>query len=160
MNVTNLISLGTIALLALTPIPSVLSETPNPSPHRSEQKIMTTQRPTTFKPGINRGSKERGVIPQWTNRFAVMSWHEWQNFNGVEIASRIKAPTLIVHSDGSALPNTARKFYNQLGGQKQLVWTDGQHLDFYDRDPQVSTAVSAVATHFQKTLANSTVSQK
>lgn len=352
MNVTNLIYLGTIALLALTPIPSVLSETPNPSPHRSEQKIMTTQRPTVFKPGINRvtfqsegetlignlylpatykagerlpaivvtgawttvkeqmpavyaqrladrgfatfafdfrywgesggtprqyespaakvqdiktavaflkslsavdgdrigglgicasagymaqavaedanfksfatvaawlhdpeslqalfgketvqrrmeigiaarqkfdrtgeveyvpayaqsdssaamsgdvsyyGSKERGVIPQWTNRFAVMSWHEWQNFNGVEIASRIKAPTLIVHSDGSALPNNARKFYNQLGGQKQLVWTDGQHLDFYDRDPQVSTAVSAVATHFQKTLANSTVSQK
>ena len=54
MNVTNLISLGTIALLALTPISSVLSETPNPSPHRSEQKIITTQRPTVFKPGINR----------------------------------------------------------------------------------------------------------
>lgn len=106
------------------------------------------------------GSKERGMIPQWTNRFAVMSWHEWQNFNGVEIASSIKAPTLIVHSDGSALPNNARKFYTQLGGQKQLVWTDGQHLDFYDRDPQVSTAVAVVATHFQKTLANPTASQK
>jgi fermentation-respiration switch protein FrsA (DUF1100 family) len=106
------------------------------------------------------GSKERGVIPQWTNRFAVMSWHEWQDFNGVAIASSIKAPTLIVHSDGSALPDNARKFYSQLGGQKQLVWTDGQHLDFYDRDPQVSTAVAAVATHFQKTLASPTVSQK
>lgn len=106
------------------------------------------------------GSKERGVIPQWTNRFAVMSWHEWQDFNGVEIASRIKAPTLIVHSDGSALPNNVRKFYTQLGGQKQLVWTDGQHLDFYDRDPQVSTAVEAVATHFHKTLASKTVPQK
>lgn len=106
------------------------------------------------------GSKERGVIPQWTNRFAVMSWHEWQEFNGVELASRIKIPTLIVHSDGSALPDNARKFYNQLDGQKQLVWTDGQHLDFYDRDPQVSTAVQALATHFQQTLANSTVLQK
>lgn len=106
------------------------------------------------------GSKERGVIPQWTNRFAVMSWHEWQGFNGVAIASRIKAPTLIVHSDGSALPNNARKFYTQLGGQKQLVWTNGQHLDFYDRDPQVATAVAAVATHFQKTLADSTASQR
>ena len=31
------------------------------------------------------GSKERAVIPQWTNRFAVMSWHEWQDFNGVAI---------------------------------------------------------------------------
>jgi fermentation-respiration switch protein FrsA (DUF1100 family) len=106
------------------------------------------------------GSKQRGVIPQWTNRFAVMSWHEWQEFNGVEIASKIKAPTLIVHSDGSALPNNARKFYAQLSGQKQLVWTKGQHLDFYDRDPQVATAVAAVATHFQKTLADSTAAQK
>lgn len=106
------------------------------------------------------GSKERGVIPQWTNRFAVMSWHEWQAFNGVEIASKIKAPTLMVHSDGSALPDNARKFYSQLSGQKQLVWTNGQHLDFYDRDPQVSTAVAALATHFQKTLPMSTVLQK
>jgi hypothetical protein len=106
------------------------------------------------------GSRDRGVIPQWTNRFAVMSWHEWQDFNGVEIAATIKAPTLIVHSDGSALPGNARKFYSLLGGQKQLVWTEGQHLDFYDRDPQVSTAVEAVANHFQKTLANPTVSQK
>ncbi|MBF2029687.1 MAG: alpha/beta hydrolase [Oscillatoriales cyanobacterium C42_A2020_001] len=106
------------------------------------------------------GSRERGVIPQWTNRFAVMSWHEWQNFNGMEIAAKIQAPTLIVHSDGSALPDNARKFYSQLGGQKQLVWAEGQHLDFYDRDPQVSTAVEAVANHFQKTLGSATFSQQ
>lgn len=106
------------------------------------------------------GSRDRGLIPAWTNRFAVMSWHEWQGFDALAIAAKITAPTLIVHSDGSALPENARKFYTSLSGKKQLVWTEGQHLDFYDRDPQVSTAVDALASHFQATLSNSTVSQQ
>jgi uncharacterized protein len=102
------------------------------------------------------GSTDRGVIPEWTNRFAVMSWHEWQGFDAMAIAPQITAPTLIVHSDGSALPDNAREFYASLGGEKQLVWTEGQHLDFYDRDPQVATAVDAVVAHFQTTLSHFT----
>lgn len=102
------------------------------------------------------GSTDRGVISEWTNRFAVMSWHEWQGFDALAIASQITTPTLIVHSDGSALPDNAREFYASLSGKKQLVWTEGQHLDFYDRDPQVSTAVAALVAHFQTTLADST----
>lgn len=98
------------------------------------------------------GSKNRGVIPEWTNRFAVMSWHEWQGFNSLAIAPNVKVPTLIVHSDGSALPDNARKFYQQLGGHKQLVWADGDHLDFYDRSAQVGSSVNALTRHFQKTL--------
>jgi uncharacterized protein len=97
-------------------------------------------------------SSDRGVIPAWTNRFAVMSWHEWQEFDALAIAPQITTPTLIVHSDGSALPDNAREFYASLSGEKQLVWTEGQHLDFYDRDPQVSTAVDALTNHFQATL--------
>lgn len=106
------------------------------------------------------GSRDRGVIPAWTNRFAVMSWHEWQGFDAMAIASKISTPTLIVHSDGSALPDNARKFYASLSGKKQLVWTEGQHLDFYDRDPQVATTVDALITHFQATLPQATVSQQ
>jgi fermentation-respiration switch protein FrsA (DUF1100 family) len=105
------------------------------------------------------GSRDRGVIPAWTNQFAVMSWQEWQGFDAMAIAPRITTPTLMVHSNGSALPDNARKFYASLKGEKQLVWTEGQHLDFYDRDPQVSTAVNALVAHFQKTLVRS-VAQK
>jgi uncharacterized protein len=54
MNATNLISFGTIALLALTPIPSVLSETPNLSVASSQPAAITAQ--PVFKPGINRVS--------------------------------------------------------------------------------------------------------
>ncbi|MCU0527131.1 MAG: alpha/beta hydrolase [Elainella sp. Prado103] len=105
------------------------------------------------------GSTDRGVIPAWTNRFAVMSWHEWQSFEAMGIAPQITTPTLMIHSDGSALPDNAREFYASLSGEKQLVWTEGQHLDFYDRDPQVSTTVDALVTHFQITLAHSTSTQ-
>ncbi len=35
------------------------------------------------------GSTDRGVIPEWTNRFAVMSWHEWQGFDAMAIAPQI-----------------------------------------------------------------------
>lgn len=101
-------------------------------------------------------SSDRGVIPAWTNRFAVMSWHEWQEFDALAIAPQITVPTLIVHSDGSALPDNARQFYDLLNGEKQLVWAEGQHLDFYDRDPQVSTAVDALTSHFQATLSSLT----
>jgi len=105
------------------------------------------------------GSTDRGVIPKWTNRFAVMSWHEWQGFDAMAIAPQITTPTLMVHSDGSALPDNAREFYASLSGEKQLVWTEGQHLDFYDRDPQVSTAVDALVGHFQATLSHATSTQ-
>jgi hypothetical protein len=101
-------------------------------------------------------STDRGVTPEWTNLFAVMSWHEWQGFDAMAIAPQITTPTLMVHSDGSALPDNAREFYASLSGEKQLVWTEGQHLDFYDRDPQVATAVDALVNHFQATLPHPT----
>lgn len=53
------------------------------------------------------GSTDRGVIPEWTNRFAVMSWHEWQSFDAMAIAPQITTPTLMLHSDGSALLDNA-----------------------------------------------------
>lgn len=65
----------------------------------------------------------------------------------------------MVHSNGSALPDNAREFYALMNDKKQLVWTEGQHLDFYDRDPQVSTVVDALVTHFQTTLSHSASTQ-
>lgn len=96
----------------------------------------------------------RGVIPQWTNRFAVMSWAEWLQFDAQSAAVKINIPTLMVHSDGSALPNHARKFYAAIPAQKQLLWTEGQHLDFYDKAPYVNKAVEAAGKHFKATLSN------
>lgn len=98
------------------------------------------------------GNPQRGSIREWKNQFALMSWVEWLQFDAVALAPKVKTPALFVHSDQSALPNNVKKFYNNMNAPKQLVWTEGQHLDFYDREPYVNTAVKAVNTHFHNTL--------
>lgn len=98
-------------------------------------------------------SPQRGVIPQWKNEFATMSWVDWLNLDAINpVAPRITAPLLMVHSDNSALPNNVRKFYSLVKAPKDLYWTQGRHLDFYDKDKEVNDAVQAVTNHFRNTL--------
>lgn len=94
----------------------------------------------------------RGAIPAWTNRMAVMSWPGWLDLDGASYAPRIRAPLMVVHSDGSALPALARRLYDGAAGPKELVWLEGNHTDFYDREPYVTNAADAVARHFRATL--------
>jgi fermentation-respiration switch protein FrsA (DUF1100 family) len=95
---------------------------------------------------------ERGAVPEWTNRFAVMSWADWLTFDAVAAAPRVNVPTLMVHADEAALPDNARRFFSALPGQKHLFWTVGTQTDFYDREPQVGLAVDAAVSHFRHTL--------
>lgn len=97
-------------------------------------------------------SEARGEVPQWTNRFATMGWVDWLTFDALSPAAKISVPTLMVHSDGSALPDNVRRFYADLKGPKRLVWAAGEHTEFYDKDINVSVAVDAAAGHFAETL--------
>ncbi|MFB2894826.1 alpha/beta hydrolase [Aerosakkonemataceae cyanobacterium BLCC-F50] len=106
------------------------------------------------------GNPKRGSIPEWKNQFALMSWPEWIEFNALAVAPKVNTPTLFVHSDGSALPENVRRFYNTMPGPKKLFWTEGQHLDFYDQEAYVTKAVQALTEHFQTTLSTAQVSQK
>lgn len=103
-------------------------------------------------PNFYYNTARRGVIPQWTNRFAVLGWDEWLDFDGVSQGANITQPLLMVHSDGSALPDNARRFFALAKGPKQLVWMDGEHTQFYDTEPQITQAANAVAAHFAQTL--------
>jgi len=98
------------------------------------------------------GSNTRGAIPEWTNRFAVMSWTDWLTFDAVSAASGVSVPTLMVHADDAALPDNARRFFAALPGPKHLFWTVGTQTDFYDREPQVGLAVDVAVAHFRHTL--------
>ncbi len=91
-------------------------------------------------------------VEAWKNEFAVMSWGPWLDFNAVSKASQVTSPTLIVHSDGSALPDQARKVHELLAGPKTLYWTEGAHMNFYDQDKEVTDASNAVAQHFKAYL--------
>jgi fermentation-respiration switch protein FrsA (DUF1100 family) len=105
------------------------------------------------------GNPARGAISQWRNEFAVMGWREWLDMDAVQYAARIRVPTAMVHSDGSALPENARRFYAELAtprDQKQLVWTEGEHTQFYDQDAQVTAAATPLIAHFRRALGAAT----
>jgi uncharacterized protein len=103
-------------------------------------------------PGFYYNTERRGAIPPWTNRYAVLGWEEWLDFNGITLAEKISQPLIVVHSDGAAFPDNARRFFSLAKGPKELVWMEGEHTQFYDTEPQIARAVAAVAGHFAKTL--------
>jgi fermentation-respiration switch protein FrsA (DUF1100 family) len=89
----------------------------------------------------------RGGVARWSNRFAVMSWPEWVAFDPIAAASRITAPTLMIHSQDASQPEGARRFFARLAGPRTELWTGGVQFDFYDRDSHVTPAVDAIAEH-------------
>ncbi|OEK03887.1 hypothetical protein BFP97_15185 [Roseivirga sp. 4D4] len=93
-----------------------------------------------------------GGVPQWKNEFSVMSWNTWLDFDPISKADQIETPAMIIHSDGSALPDNAKLFYEQLKGKKELVWLDGNHFDFYDQKDQVDRSSKHAADFFRQTL--------
>ncbi|UWE09319.1 alpha/beta hydrolase [Actinacidiphila bryophytorum] len=94
----------------------------------------------------------RGGIPEWSNRYAVMAWSEWLDFDAVALAPQVTAPVLLVHSEDAAIPDGARRFHDGLAGERTFVWTDGIQFDFYDQAPQVGRAADEAAAHFARTL--------
>jgi fermentation-respiration switch protein FrsA (DUF1100 family) len=97
-------------------------------------------------------SSERGAIPAWRNEMAELSWMYWLTFDGLSAASRVSAPTLLVHGDDCVLPDNARLVHDRLAGPSELVWAEGTQIDFYDQPDQVSLAVEAADKHFRRTL--------
>ncbi|CAN5165203.1 hypothetical protein BH20ACT5_BH20ACT5_05800 [soil metagenome] len=95
---------------------------------------------------------DRGAIPEWGGRFAVMAWPGWLTYDPIAVADQITQPVQIVHSHQGAVPEGTERFYERLSGPKDIVWTEGEQLDFYDQPTQVSTAIGTVHAHFQRTL--------
>ncbi|MHA4844769.1 alpha/beta hydrolase [Flavitalea antarctica] len=96
-----------------------------------------------------------GGVKEWKNEFAVMSWESWLDFDPIPKATTISTPFMMFHSDGCALPDNAKKFYNLLKGEKELVWGDGYHFDYYDQPKQVAAAVEKVSAFFKNQLIKS-----
>jgi fermentation-respiration switch protein FrsA (DUF1100 family) len=95
--------------------------------------------------------KTRGAIPEWPNSFAVASWPEWLEFDGIRIAENLTTPTLLIHSEEGAIPQGAKQFYSQLKSpQKDFTWTTGNQFDFYDNETTVNFAIEKVTDWFRK----------
>lgn len=109
------------------------------------------ERAGMFFPMEYYASPQRGAIAAWKNQMDEMSWAHWLNFDGVAAAGSVATPTLLVHSDGCALPDNARRVHSLLGGPKELEWLDaGGQTDFYDRTEFVDRATKSAASWFRR----------
>lgn len=97
-------------------------------------------------------NESRANIPAYRNETAVMSLTEFLEFAPITQAPAITTPTMVVHSDGSAFPDQAKKLYEGLAGEKELVWADGNHYDYYDSGAQIDNAVANVSRFFRTHL--------
>lgn len=92
----------------------------------------------------------RGMIPKWENRFALMSWEHWLTFDSLAPAKKLGVPTLVLHSDQAALPDMARKFHAELPGSKAIYWSSESHMEFYDSPSVVTRNVGLASKHFAR----------
>ena len=98
------------------------------------------------------GRSDRGAIAAWKNEMAEMTWMYWLTFDGLSAARHVSTPTMFVHSDGCVFPEHVRQVHAQLSGPKELAWTTGNQIDFYDQPAHVDTAVHAATGWFDRTL--------
>ncbi|HMJ12714.1 MAG TPA: hypothetical protein VK524_14935 [Polyangiaceae bacterium] len=98
------------------------------------------------------GNPARGAVPSWANQMAEISWLHWLPYDGLSAARAVETPTLLVHGDGCALPDNAKRVHAALAGKKQLAWLDGTQQDYYDQPAHVATATDHVHGWFQETL--------
>jgi fermentation-respiration switch protein FrsA (DUF1100 family) len=94
----------------------------------------------------------RGAVPEWKNEMSEMTWFHWLTFDGLTAADAVRTPSLFVHSDGCVLPDHVKRIHQRLQGPKELVWTDGGQVDFYDKPELVSKAIEHVGAWFENTL--------
>ena len=94
---------------------------------------------------------DRGRIPEWNNQFAIMGWKEWMQMNSIDgVAEKINCPIIMVHSDGSSLPDNVKKFYNLVPAEKKkLSWLEGEHTQFYDNDEKIDAALAEIVQFFK-----------
>jgi uncharacterized protein len=91
----------------------------------------------------------RGAVPSYRNEFALLSRADTLPYDAQSAASKIRIPSLLLHSEKALAPALARKFFDALAGPKSLEWLEscGQ-VDFYDDPALIAQAADRVALHF------------
>jgi len=96
---------------------------------------------------------DRGLIPEYDNKFNVASWDGWLTYDALKTADVQEKPALLVHSEAAAIPQGAKEYAERGGDNVELIMLDDvTQLDFYDQPEAVKTSANVVAEHFKKTL--------
>ncbi len=96
---------------------------------------------------------DRGLIPEYDNKFNAASWEGWLTYDALKTADVQDKPALLVHSEAAAIPQGAKEYAQRAGDNVQLMMLDNvSQFDFYDQPETVNASASAVVEHFDKTL--------
>lgn len=96
---------------------------------------------------------DRGLIPEYDNKYNLASWTGWLNYDAQINAVNLTQPTLMVASEAMALPAGAHQFLEAAGDNVDSVWFDGiTQFEFYDQPEAVNKAVDAITKHFLANL--------
>ncbi len=96
---------------------------------------------------------DRGLIPEYDNKFNLASWSGWLNYDPQQGAKSQDKPVLMVASETMALPAGAHQYLDNSGVNVNAVWLDGiTQFDFYDQESAVNQAVTAIVKHFKASL--------
>jgi hypothetical protein len=58
-------------------------------------------------------------------------------YDPISQAPKIRISVLVFSTDGALIPEQAKKFYDRVKSEKQLVWGTGYHFNFYDVFPEM-----------------------
>jgi len=102
----------------------------------------------------------RGAIPEWSaDQFAVATWEDWLTSDPFPSATKLNKPLLMIHSDGSVLPDYTKKYFETVPSKnKELVWVETDlpspmhQFAFYDQEKEVNLAVEKTSAFFRKVL--------
>jgi hypothetical protein len=82
-------------------------------------------------------------------KFSGVHGDEWAHvYDPISQAPKIRIPVLVFSTDGALIPEQAKKFYDSVKSEKQLVWGRGYHFNFYDVFPEMMQAVDALRARF------------
>ncbi len=96
---------------------------------------------------------DRGLIPEYDNKFNAASWEGWLTYDAIQTARTLQKPALLVHSEAAAIPQGAKRYAEEGGENVELILFDGAtQFDFYDSPEVVDASVDAVVKHFEETL--------
>mmetsp|Transcript_3557 Transcript_3557/g.4762 ORF Transcript_3557/g.4762 Transcript_3557/m.4762 type:complete len:305 (+) Transcript_3557:279-1193(+) len=90
--------------------------------------------------------KTRGLIPEYDNKFALLSWKPWLTYNAFACVETLSKPVFIVWSPSIALYDGAVRFVEKAAAPvKQLyLGKEVSQFEFYDNKKAVKASVDAV----------------
>lgn len=103
---------------------------------------------------------ERGAVKQWSaDKFAVMSWEDWLTTDPMPTATKLKTPTLMIHSDGAVLPQYTKNYFEKIAAtDKKLHWmktsleSPYHQFSYYDQPAEMKETVAEATQWFTQKM--------